>query len=248
MLEGIDTSNLQGTPSNYAGQWWYQQAQFVIVQAIPKGALTAPQLYQAEGAGKYCGIYTWLWHTPSWRLGDQTVEGDQLARLATVPDNAKLDMRPWLDVEDNISDGWAAPGNSGRKDDVLRAFDALDTWAAGRGLPEAGIYTSQYFIDLLFGGDESFLDGRKRWLANYSASAGGVIGGNVVAHQYTSDPVDRDVMLESEIVSGPSAADVLQALSYIDHDVLAPLRSYKTGKVKAAVAEIDRVARQYGAA
>lgn len=45
----------------------------------------------------------------------------------------------------------------------------------------------------------------------------------------------------------PTAAEFRQALSYLSHDVMQPLRSYKLGKVKAAVAEVARVAQQYGA-
>jgi GH25 family lysozyme M1 (1,4-beta-N-acetylmuramidase) len=250
MLEGIDTSNLNGDPSSYAEQWWYIQAQFVIAQAIPRGNLTQPQLQQAKSLGKYAGIYTWLWHDPSWRLGDRSVTQDQQIRLASAGD-APVDMRPWLDVEDNQSTGWQV-GIGQRKADVLEALGVLDEFASGRGLPPAGIYTSQYFINLLFGGDLSFIGDRKLWLAHYSRPPGSLIGGNVVAHQYASTPVDRDQMLESEVeaVSPPESdcSGLVNALGYISGDVIAPLRSYKLAKVKAALAEIDRVAAQFGIA
>jgi len=250
MLEGIDTSNLNGHPSTYAEEWWYIQAQFVIAQAIPRGNLTQTQLQQAKALGKYAGIYTWLWHDPSWRLGDQSVTQDQQLRLATVG-GAALDMRPWLDAEDNQSAGWQVSIEQ-RKVDVLEALSVLDDFAADRGLPPAGIYTSQYFINLLFGGDLSFVGERKLWLAHYSMPPGSLIGGNVVAHQYASTPVDRDQMLEGEVggvVVTPPETDcsgLVNALGYISGDVIAPLRSYKLAKVQRALAEIDRVAAQFG--
>lgn len=48
--------------------------------------------------------------------------------------------------------------------------------------------------------------------------------------------------------TAPTAAEFRQALSYLRHDVMEPLRAYRYAKVKAAVAEVERVAAQYGAA
>lgn len=201
MLSGIDISNLQSAPTVYRGQQWYADAQFVIVQAIPRPApngLAGAQLEAAQADGKYVGVYSWLWHTPSWRLNPDVGE-DQRLRLATVPDDCRLDMRVWLDVEDDQSDSWSASGLQQRKDDVLYTMDALDKWSSARGLPLAGIYTSGYFIDRLF--DGWMPAGVKLWLAHYGVQPGSLIKGDVVAHQYTSTPIDQDVMLESEIVS-----------------------------------------------
>jgi hypothetical protein len=206
-LRGIDISNLQGSPSQYRSEQWYADAEFVIVQAIPRprpNGLAGDQLRAARDDGKHVGIYTWLWHDSTWRL-DPDVGNDQRARLATVPDDVALDMRVWLDVEDNQSTAWAGSGVQGRKDDVMLALDAINTWSSARGLPEAGIYTSRYFINLLF--DGWMPSGVKLWLASYGVTPGSLIGGDCVAHQYGSTPIDMDVMLESEIVTGGPPVD-----------------------------------------
>jgi len=201
VLSGIDISNLQGPPAVYQGQGWYIDSQFVIVQAIPRprpNGLAADQLRAAHEDGKKVGIYCWLWHDPSWRLAADVRE-DQLLRLATVPEDVALDMRAWLDVEDDQSAAWAASGLQVRKDDVLRALEALNEWSAARGLPDAGMYTSRYYADRLL--DGWLPNGVKLWLASYGVEPGSLIGGDCVAHQYTSTPIDQDMMLESEIIN-----------------------------------------------
>lgn len=260
LLHGADVSNHQGPPAYYRGLSWYQEAQFVIAQAIPRplpDGYTGEQLRAAKADGKYAGAYTWLWHDRTWRMGDQSVEDDQRRRLATIPDDVQLDMRLWLDIEDNQSTGWNSVTITQRVDDVNRALAVLDEWSAARGLPEAGIYWSTYFVNLLFGGKDYF--GRKQWKAHYMNAdgqppPGSLIGGACVAHQYTSTPIDKNLMLESEIVTvaaplptEPTAAEFRQAMSYLRNDVLAPLNSYKYPKVKTALAEANRVFDQYGA-
>lgn len=110
MLNGADISNLQGHPDGYRGQQWYIDSQFVLVQAIEpppgfpghnfidpetgKRGYTGVQLRAAVEDGKYVGTYAWLWN------GLADTRGNILARLATVPPSVKLDMRPWVDVED----------------------------------------------------------------------------------------------------------------------------------------------------
>lgn len=200
-LQGFDASNLNGRLEQYRSQWWYQQSTFGIIQAIPRPApngLCAAQLATLREDGKSKGIYSWIWHDPTWRLSPD-VATDQWRRLATVPDDEEIHMRPWLDVEDNQSTGWQGVTVQTRIDDVNRALEVLDTWAYGRGLPEAGIYWSNYFISLLFGGQDYWPE-RKQWKAHYGITPGILVMGNVVAHQYTSTPMDLDVMLESEIV------------------------------------------------
>lgn len=264
-LRGVDISNLQGLPESYRSQQWYQVAEFVIIQAIPRpkpNGIATVQLRAAKADGKYTGIYSWLWHDPAWRLSPKVAE-DQRLRLATVLDDVPIDMRPWLDEEDNQSAGWANVSIQTRKDEVLTALDVLSEWGARRGLPRAGIYWSRYFIDLLFGGDDSWLPaGTVQWLAHYSAPPGSLIGGNVVAHQYTSTPIDKDEMLESEIVAAEpdpeepmldceaaekKAADLVNALGYVAGDVLRPLtRKNAAAYVKKAVEQIRAVAEQQG--
>ena len=250
MYSGIDISNHQGYPPTYETQPWFAEAQFVIVQAIPRTTqpgITAQQLQHADANKKWCGIYVWLWHTPSWRLGDQSVEDDMRIRLATVPDDVQMDMRVWLDVEDNQSSGWNQVSIAQRVDDVNRALAVLDDWSYARGLTnEAGIYWSKWFIDLLFGGRDYF--GRKQWLAHYinpstgQPAPGSLIGGPVVAHQWTSTPVDKNQMLESEIVtvaepepvSPPDCSALVNALAYLGDDLPPLLELAMQGRTTVA--------------
>ncbi len=110
MLLGIDLSNLQGPPDSYRQLDWYVQSQFVIVQAIEppagfpghdvidpetgKRGYTGAQLRAAVEDGKKVGVYAWLWN------GLADTRGNILARLDTVPASVRLDMRPYVDVED----------------------------------------------------------------------------------------------------------------------------------------------------
>jgi hypothetical protein len=255
-LRGIDISNHQESPSAYRDQRWYADAEFVIAQAIPRPSpdgYTGAQLRAALDDGKHRGIYTWMWDDPTWRMGDHTVEGDHRIRLATVPEDVPLNIRPWEDLEDNQSAGWQSVSVGQRIGNARRALDLLDTWAIRRGLAAAaGIYWSDYYVGLLYDGWDG--DGRVQWKAHYGITPGILIGGNVVAHQYTSSPVDMNIMLESEIVvptkppTEPTTAEFRQALSYLSRDVIGPLNTYKYARIKRAVAEMERVSKQYGAA
>lgn len=250
---GVDISNLQDQPSAYRTAAWYEAAEFVIAQAIPRPVppgLTTSQLVAAQSDGKAVGIYTWLWHDPSWRLGDQSVEGDQLARLACVDDSISLDMRPWLDVEDDQSTNWSASGVLTRRDDVLRALETLNDWAAKRGGIIAGGYTSVYFINRLLGG--WWPSGVPLWLADYNQPAGSVLDGRVVGHQWTSKPIDQDVFLESEFIvttdptpspdpAPPDCSGLISSLGYIAGDALAPVVAQKTKGTKAMQALIAAI-------
>jgi hypothetical protein len=86
-----------------------------------------------------------------------------------------------------------------RQQDTLDARAAADEWAAEHGLPESGGYSGWWYQNSYLGG--WWPEGWRKWWANYSAAPGSLIGGLVVAHQYTSTPVDTNLMLESEIVS-----------------------------------------------
>lgn len=201
MLSGVDLSNHQGPPPSYRGQAWYQGAAFVIAQAIlpPKpftgwevGGYTEAQLRAAQEDGKKIGIYVWLWNT----LAD--TKADIRARLALVPDDLVLDMRPWLDVEDvNANTG------PSRQQDVMDALEVMDEWAATRGLPATGVYSGDWYISDYLGG--WFPEGRLYWLADYGLDPE-VLPARPI-HQYTSTPIDMDVMLESEIVTGAPPVD-----------------------------------------
>jgi hypothetical protein len=240
MLYGIDVSNHQGLPATYQSAPWYQEASFVIVQAIDPPAppyppgVTAEQLRAAKEDGKYAGAYLWLWN------GTDPL-ADMKRKLALIPDDVALDMRLWLDVEDTT-----VPFDKNR---CLQALAVCDDWATRRGLPATGVYSGDWYVNGYMGG--WFPPGRVYWKADYS-EASVVLTPEVPMRQYTSNPVDKDAMLESEIVSSdtngtvPTADELLQAMAYIKHDVLGPIRGYKYPKVKAAITEMDRVFEQYG--
>lgn len=113
MLHGIDISNLQGHPDGYRQQQWYLDAEFVIVQAIEppvgypghdfidpetgKRGYTGVQLRAAVEDGKKVGAYAWLW------FGLADPAGNIRSRLECVPLSVRLDMRPWVDVEDTTN-------------------------------------------------------------------------------------------------------------------------------------------------
>ena len=195
-LHGIDISNLQSFPPVYRDQAWYQAAQFVIVQALtpPLGYpghgtdISAQQMRAARDDGKHVGVYVWLWHS----FSGAALKADIAHRLSLVPDDVHLAMRPWLDVEDTT-----VGTVNDRRQDVLDALEVMDAWAAAHGLPAAGMYTGDWFISEYLGG--WFPPGRKYWLANYGMAPS--VTEDQPVHQYTSNPIDSDVMLESEIVS-----------------------------------------------
>lgn len=196
-LFGLDISNVNDTGWYRSGALW-QRAEFIIVQAIPRprpDGVTSIQLDEARVDGKYRGAYTWLWHTPSWRL-NADVATDQYLRLATIKDR-DLDMRLWLDLEDEDS----VTTVEQRRRDVTTALWALNNWSHDRGLPRPGIYSRRQWITDFLGGwlpEETPL-----WLADYSHEAGSIINPDlanpVVIHQYSGTSLDQNVMLASEI-------------------------------------------------
>jgi len=228
-LRGIDISNHQQGPAVYRNTEWYRAAEFVIVQCItpPKpytgwdvGGYTVAQLRAAKEDGKKIGIYCWLWNT----LAD--TKADIRARLALVPDDLALDMRPWLDVEDvNANTG------PSRQQDVLDALEVMDEWAAARGLPPTGVYSGDWYIRGYMGG--WFPEGRMYWMADYGL-APTVLPARPI-HQYTSSPVDLNVMLESEIVTtvvpelNPYTAAIERAVNRLQIEL-----DRKTARGKAA--------------
>ncbi|HYS41440.1 MAG TPA: hypothetical protein VEO01_37980 [Pseudonocardiaceae bacterium] len=126
-MRGVDLSNLQGHPDTWPSQPWYpiyQAADFVLIQALepPPGypghdfidpetgrrGYTGVQLRAAVAGGKFVGIYAWLWN------GLADTHGNILARLATVPPSVKLDMRPYVDVEDTTGGTGIIAGGSPR--------------------------------------------------------------------------------------------------------------------------------------
>lgn len=86
-----------------------------------------------------------------------------------------------------------------RQQDTLDARAAADEWASEHGLPPSGGYSGSWYRDSYLGG--WWPNGWLKWWAAYGITPGSIIGGDIVAHQYGSVPVDLDVILESEIVT-----------------------------------------------
>jgi hypothetical protein len=107
-----------------------------------------------------------------------------------------------------------------RMDDVHAARAAADEWAEQRGLPASGGYSGDWYVNAYLG--QQWPDDWLKWWANYGVPAGGLMGGAVVMHQFTSTPVDQDMMLESEIVAtdqpSPPPADNAQRETPEDWD------------------------------
>ena len=206
MIYGVDISNLQGPPSVYRNQQWYRDAEFVIVQTIQppypyKGwdhvdqvtgyrGYTGEQLVTARQDGKKIGVYAWLWNTVA------NPYSDILARFETVPRGLPLDMRPWIDVEDTTNTSVQRRQNA-----TVAARSAGDTFADENHLPPCGGYSGQWYVDSYLG--RWWPAGWLKWWADYRFQAGTLLqSGVVVAHQYTSSPVDSDVLLPTEILQG----------------------------------------------
>lgn len=242
-LYGIDISNHQGMPDAYRTASWYQQAQFVLIQAVappppwPPGC-TADQMHAAKADGKYVGAYVWLWN------GLDT-EPDITSKLALIPDDVTLDTRLWLDVEDT-----SVPFS---QDKCLQALALCDTWATAHGLPPTGVYTGQWYIDGYMGG--WFPPERLYWMADYAIPPQLFPARPV--HQYASVPIDSDAMLESEIVVQPGTrpatpppsndcAPLIGAVAYMGDDLADKLYKVSTSKrVRAVADEMRRVRVQF---
>lgn len=257
MMRGVDLSNLQGHPDTWSSQPWYQvylDAQFVIVQGIepPAGfpghnfvdpetgklGYTGEALRRAVADGKHVGVYVWLWN------GLDDPYGNIMARLETVPPSVQLSMRPWVDVEDTngVVD----------RQDIIDALDAADDWANARGLPEAGIYTGDWYVNGYLGG---WIPKVPQWIANYNGDPGSLIGGMIVAHQFTSTPCDQNEMLDSEIVGAeqptpPSDVDqawldkkelVVNTLGYVNGDLVTRFRAEANRKYGPRKKEINAI-------
>jgi hypothetical protein len=213
MKSVIDVSNLNGM--GYRSLAEYQRADGLYVQAIPRprpNGIVAQQLYAGRDDGKALGIYSWLWHDPTWRM-DPDLRADQRLRLETVPNDVQLVMRPMIDVEDNVSTGWQSVSVQQRKDDLMVCLDVLHAFAVARNLPDPGIYWSAYYINLLF--DGWVPDGVFQWKAHYGIQPGSLIGGFVVGHQFSSTPIDQSIFVDSELQPSQEA-DVPIPQEYVD--------------------------------
>jgi Glycosyl hydrolases family 25 len=199
-LYGIDISNHQTMA--YRSTWPYQGADFVIVQAIAPpspftgweiGGYTAEQLRAARDDDKAAGAYVWLWNSFS---TSAATKADIASRLALIPDDVPLDMRLWLDMEDTTQDHGPP-----RQQDVLDALEVMDEWAIDHGLPLTGVYSGDWYIRGYM--DAWFPPDRVYWQANYAHTMESAEAALLPARpmiQYTSDPIDQNVMLESEVV------------------------------------------------
>lgn len=98
-----------------------------------------------------------------------------------------------------------------RKSAVLEARRAGDDWALARVLPQSGGYSGDWYINGYLDGwwPEDWL----YWMADYSKPP--ELYPSRPVHQYTSTPIDKNAMLESEIVTGgggePPMPDIDQA-------------------------------------
>lgn len=96
-----------------------------------------------------------------------------------------------------------------RHQDTLDALEAADAFAAERGIPRAaGWYSGQWYVDSYLAG--WMPPGRYRWWAAYNGQAGSLlVTDDVVAHQWTSTPVDQSVLFDAEIIDyGSDGGDV----------------------------------------
>lgn len=186
-----------------------------------KRGYTGVALRKIKADGKSAGVYPWLWN------GLVDTRANILARLATVPPSVLLDMRPWIDTEDTSGGPQgllASPGTrvvrqlllephpnrtigilmgitgSSRYSDFLTALAAADEWAAPLSLPQSGGYSGDWYISAYLNGQ--WPNDRKYWQANYTSDQPELLPMRPMV-QYTSTPIDMDVMLESEIVTTP---------------------------------------------
>lgn len=226
-LFGVDISNHQTMA--YRTTVTYQAADFVIVQAIDppepftgwdRGGYTADQLRAGIEDDKYIGVYVWLWNSFS---TSAATKADIASRLALIPDDVLLDMRLWLDMEDTTQDHGPA-----RQQDVLDALEVMDQWSIDHDLPLPGIYSGDWYIRGYM--DAWFPPERVYWQANYALSqveADEALLPMRPCIQYTSTPIDQNVMLESEIVNGEEPEPVpdddcialINGLSYVADDL-----------------------------
>jgi antitoxin component of MazEF toxin-antitoxin module len=92
-----------------------------------------------------------------------------------------------------------------RQSEVNAARAAADEWARERGLPPSGGYSGDWYINGYLGG--WWPDGWLYWVADYGSPPGSRIRPSAPVHQFTSSPVDTNMMDESEIFA-QQAADV----------------------------------------
>ena len=248
-LYGLDLSNWNTMEYRVLPE--YQAADFVIVQSIAPpepfmgweiGGYTAQQLRAGVEDQKHVGVYVWLWNHFATSAATQA---DIAARLALIPDDVPLDMRLWLDMEDTNLDHGPA-----RQQDVLDALEVMDEWAIAHDLPLTGVYSGDWYLrDYM---DAWFPLERVYWQANYAhtqdSAAEALLPMRPVI-QYTSDPIDQNVMLESEIVGEvpEDCSQLITALAYVADDLgdqlLAEAKRTNVRKtvVRSIVKEMQRV-------
>jgi len=207
----------------------YQAADFVIVQAIDppqpytgweRGGYTAEQLRAGVADNKHVGVYVWLWNSFSTSAATQA---DIAARLALIPDDVYLDMRLWLDMEDTTQDHGPP-----RQQDVLDALEVMDQWSVEHGImPKPGVYSGDWYLRGYM--DAWFPPDRVYWQANYALThdeASAALLPMRPCIQYTSDPIDQNAMLTSEVFSimpqpapEPDCAGLINGLAYVADDL-----------------------------
>ena len=226
-LYGLDISN--HNTMSYRSMAEYQAADFVIVQAIDppqpytgweRGGYTAEQLRAGVADNKHVGVYVWLWNSFSTSAATQA---DIAARLALIPDDVYLDMRLWLDMEDTTQDHGPP-----RQQDVLDALEVMDQWSVEHGImPKPGVYSGDWYLRGYM--DAWFPPDRVYWQANYALThdeASAALLPMRPCIQYTSDPIDQNAMLTSEVFSlmpqpapEPDCAGLINGLAYVADDL-----------------------------
>jgi hypothetical protein len=258
-----DLSNYTTALSPSALDVWKQHGFWLaIVQAVspPAGypaGKTREQIQQCLDAGLVIDAYVYLWFD---------LDASDIRSKLGLLDGLSI-RRIWLDVEDQAASKY---DQATTEQKVMDALTACESWSYNHGASEqVGIYTGAWFwTDQRYMSNTTTFSGRELWDANYETDAFAPYGGwtSRAIHQYQGTTslggisgIDLNVLSDGEaakvqkILAGenpqpePTAADFRQAMAYLYNDVIAPLGSYKYERIRKAVAETYRVAKQYGA-
>lgn len=265
MTRAIDVSNYTGALSQPILRAWkdHYDVRLVIIQSInpPAGyptGVTRQQLEACAQAGIASDVYLYLWT-------GSNVEADMRNKLALLNGLEHLVRKVWLDVEDDSHSTPLIRSNA-----VRQALAVIDGWCAAHSKPRGAIYTARWYWPSYMENTTEFSD-RQLWDADYDGLEdteaswipyGGWRERRIKQYAGTSalagqGGIDMNVLSTAEAaelamtpspMADPTPAEFRQALSYLRHDVIGPLSTYKYPRVKAAIAEVERVAEQYGAA
>jgi hypothetical protein len=164
MVRAVDISNYTGPIlADHVAAWRGLGVGVVQVQAIdpppqyPPG-VTAQQLATLRAAGMDAEAYIYLWFddVSLVRRGLALLQGSSIRRI-------------WLDIEDDAAQKYNPADTEAR---VQQALDACDTFGAGLGLPQTGIYTGNWFwTDARYMANTQRFSDRLLWDAHYDGIA-----------------------------------------------------------------------------